>query len=146
MSDSTDTVVAEIWKAVPESIGERYRVSNLGRVQSRRGRNGMPAAAWRDLTPVLDSKGYPQVRLSGPRGPKWWFVSRLVLTVFVGEPGPGIVARHVLTNNPLDSRLANLAWGSQAQNCADKIVHGTHQVGDRHPLVMRNRRRAASAC
>jgi hypothetical protein len=119
----------ERWADVANYPG--YRVSTLGRVQSKRHRNGMPAADWRDLAPVPDGHGYPQVRLSNADGPRWHFVSRLVLAAFERAPVAGEVARHVLVNDPSDCRLTNLAWGTQAENCRDKERHGTDQRGER---------------
>jgi hypothetical protein len=131
MNECTQTV--ELWSEIIGWPG--YRVSDGGRVQSKRHKNGMPADEWRDLSPVIDGKGYPQVRLyrSGSR-PTWFHVARLVLIAFVGPaPFPEAVTRHKLNNNPLDSRAVNLEWGTQAENCQDKARHGTAQTGARHP-------------
>lgn len=108
-----------------------YRVSALGRVQSRRHRNGLPSDSWRDIDPQPDQSGYPRVRLYAPeQKPRWRYVHHLVLEAFVGPRPPGMVARHVLTNDPTDCRLVNLAWGTQAENMADKQRHGTTQTAD----------------
>lgn len=131
--------VPEVWGLVPDWPG--YRVSTTGRVQTKRHRNGMPAQDWRDLTPVPDGMGYPQVRLyrNGDK-PRWFFVSRLVLTVHVGPPPfPEAVARHIHNRDPWDNRAENLAWGTQADNCADKVRHGTDQSGARHWRAIRAR-------
>lgn len=127
----TDTAT-EKWKEVYGY--PNYRVSNFGRVQSRRHRNGLASAEWRDLKPVPDGQGYPQVRLYRPGDkPRWHFVSVLVLLHFVGpRPTPKHVARHFLSRDPNDNRAENLRWGTQADNCADKLAHGTDQSGERH--------------
>jgi hypothetical protein len=39
--------------------------------------------------------------------------------------------RH-LNGNPLDARLENLAWGTRAENYADRRGHGTANDGERH--------------
>jgi hypothetical protein len=119
------------WRPVPGYPG--YAVSLYGAVASRRHRNGLPAKSWRLLTPVRDGKGYPCYRLSRPgHKPKWFGAHQLVMLAFVGPPGPGQVVRHVLTNDPWDCRLENLAYGTQAENCADKAAHGTYQAGPNH--------------
>lgn len=112
-----------------------YRVSTAGRVQTQRHRNGLPSDTWRDLTPVPDGQGYPQVRLyRAGQKPKWMFVSRLVLMAFVGPPPtPDAKARHVNDPDPMNNHVDNLAWGTQTENCADKERHGTAQKGDQHP-------------
>ncbi len=125
-----DSIVAERWRPVAGHDG--YRVSDVGRVQSRRHRNGLPATDWRDLKPAYDGRGYPQVRLyrTGDR-PHWVHVHLLVLAAFRGPCPAGMVARHVISNDPADCRLANLRWGTQSQNMADKWRHGTAQTADK---------------
>lgn len=54
----------------------------------------------------------------------------LVLESWVGPRPPGMVVRH-LNNVRADNRPSNLAWGTQKENIADKIVHGTQQRGER---------------
>lgn len=129
LSNSTE----EIWKEIEGYPG--YRVSTLGRVQTKRHKNGLPAPNWRDMTPVLDGHGYPQVRLyRHGDAPRWFFVSRLVLLTFVGEPPTSShVARHVTDPDPCNCHLENLAWGTQSQNCRDKETHGTAQKLESHP-------------
>lgn len=121
---------AEEWRDVIGWPG--YRVSNLGSVQTKRHRNGLPADTWRNLKPGRDGRGYPQVRLyrAGSR-PRWRHVHILVLEAFAGPRPNGSVARHVLTNDPADCRFVNLAWGTQVENMADKFTHGTAQTADR---------------
>lgn len=131
IQDSSGQSVAERWGDVPDYPG--YRVSTTGRVQTKRHKNGLPAPDWRDMKPVPDGQGYPQVRLYNANGPKWFFVSRLVLTIHVGPPPfPDAKARHFHNPDPWDNLVENLRWGTQAENCADKVLHGTDQRGDRH--------------
>lgn len=128
---------SEIWKEIDNYPG--YRVSTLGRVQTKRHKNGLPAPNYRDLTFVPDGHGYPQVRLyRDGDSPRWFFVSVLVLEAFDSpRPFPNAVARHFFNNDPLDNRLVNLRWGTQADNCRDKIRHGTDQSGERHWRAIR---------
>jgi hypothetical protein len=59
-------------------------------------------------------------------------VSRLVLEAFVGPCPIGFHAGHLSGVNT-DDRLCNLAWISPKQNAAHKKLHGTANVGERHP-------------
>jgi hypothetical protein len=128
---STEPVnpTVERWRLVPGYPS--YRVSDLGRVQSRRGRNGMlmPDGQWYMMKPMIDGHGYEQVRLiRGRRGKgdvKRFGVHQLVLLAFVGPCPAGQVVRHVLTNDPRDNQLENLAYGTTKENHADKWRHGT---------------------
>ena len=58
-------------------------------------------------------------------------VHRLVLEVFVGPRPEGQVARH-LDGDPTNNRLSNLSWGTQKQNIADALGHGTMLLGEKN--------------
>lgn len=64
-------------------------------------------------------KGYFVVSVAGKTVP----VHRLVILAWVGEPLPGQECRH-LDGNPLNNQLGNLAWGTRAENAADREAHG----------------------
>jgi hypothetical protein len=69
--------------------------------------------------------GYPQVNLRGGRGiHKSITVHRLVATAFLGPRPAGLEVRH-LNGDPTDCRLANLAYGTPAENGQDRVRHGT---------------------
>lgn len=51
------------------------------------------------------------------------YVHSLVLETFVGPRPEGLVCRH-LDGDPNNNELSNLAYGSCAENCHDKIRHG----------------------
>lgn len=76
------------------------------------------------LDPATSARGYLVVD-----GGKWRkgvavYVHRLVLEAFVGPKPEGAVTRH-LNGDPTDNRLANLAYGTPAENGADMRRHGT---------------------
>ena len=120
---------AERFAPVPGYPG--YRVSDAGRVQTRRHRNGLPAPGWRDLAPGADGRGYPQVRLYRPGArPRWRHVHLLVLEAFIGPRPPGLVARHGPAG-PGVPALWNLSYGTRSENMADKWRDGTAQTRDR---------------
>jgi len=115
-----DCMAAESWRAVPGYFG-LYEVSDLGRVRSKprpRTRGGVlvqsPAVAG----------GYPMVTLCQSGKQRSFAVHWLVLRAFRG-PARGRQTRH-LDGDPTNNGLDNLAWGTQAQNEADKMRHGRY--------------------
>jgi hypothetical protein len=61
-------------------------------------------------------------------------VASLVLEAFVG-PRPTSPVRHQSCHrnrNVADNALSNLRWDVPAGNCADKIMHGTYEIGEGH--------------
>lgn len=61
--------------------------------------------------------------------PRPFAVHALVLEAFVGPRPEGMECRH-LDGDPTNNALANLAWGTRAENIADKRRHGT--IGCHH--------------
>lgn len=119
----------ETWKPVPGYEGY-YEVSDAGHVRSLTRETGYRnrVYAGRLLDPGINHSGYPTVTLCVRGQKEHWFVHELVLTTFVGAKPAGLITRHkdgTRTNN----RLANLAWGTYAENSADARQHGTHEVG-----------------
>jgi hypothetical protein len=111
-----------------------YRVSNLGRVQSRWRMvytyNGhkIPSTpdVWKDLKYGKDENGYLQVNLCGTGNiHKTVRVHKLVALAFLGkQPKNKPCVRHLNGNNT-DNRSTNLAYGTYQENEQDKIKHGT---------------------
>jgi len=80
----------------------------------------------RALSPCVTSKwGHAHVTLhAGPDvAPQQIKVHRLVLTTFDRAPADGEEACHV-NGDAADNRVANLRWGSRADNSADRTAHG----------------------
>lgn len=112
---------SEVWKNIPgyELV---YQVSSLGRIKRiSYYRNTYPG---RVLTPNLDSRGYLRVHLSQNNKSINRSIHQLVLEAFVGPRPKGLQCRH-LNGNRLDNRLANLKWGTPAENQKDSIRHKT---------------------
>jgi hypothetical protein len=107
---------------------KEYKVSTLGRLM-RIGRNRGARVGRISLGGKTD-KGY---LLCHPRKGLDVLVHRAVLNTFLG-PQPEMQARH-LNGVKSDNRLRNLAWGTNAENQADRVIHGTSNRGHRHPLV-----------
>jgi len=120
----------ERWRPIPDARG--YEVSNLGRVRSKDRvvvtSRGPRSVKGRVLKATPNTDGYLMVNVGGRNQT----VHRLVLAAFVGPCPDGQEARH-LNGNRADNRLANLAWGTRAQNEADRERHGGVLFGVRHP-------------
>jgi len=108
-----------------------YRVSNLGRVQSRwefgprSKRQYRPE--WRDLKPRSGRESpYLSVTLCDGKGIRKTFrVHQLVALCFLGEkPAKDMVVRH-LDGDPTNNCAVNLAYGTYLENENDKHKHGT---------------------
>ncbi len=98
-----------------------YAVSSEGDVLSERsGKNLTPM--W---TGIKNKKQYATVALCKNGEMKVHKVHRLVLLTFVGEPPEGCVACH-RNDNTKDNRLANLYWGSMADNARDRVRLRNH--------------------
>lgn len=105
--------MSERWLPVPGSEG--YEVSDQGRV--RNARTGRLLAGHSD-------RGYRRVNLGAARRAR---VHELVLLAFVGPRPEGLHGDGDRANNA----LANLRWGTRAENCADTVRHGRSTRGDR---------------
>lgn len=111
-----------------------YEVSDLGRVRSvahttmrRDGKRYTVAPLLRRQQLV---RGYLVVGLVRADLQTTDRVHRLVLTAFVGSCPEGQQARH-LDGDRTNNRLTNLAYGTAAQNAADRAAHGTTARGER---------------
>jgi hypothetical protein len=119
----------EVWRHVVGHAG--YEVSDRGRVRSWKPirRHAALPEAPRLLKLSVTAKGYLRVALVSHEGRFMAAVHRLVLTTFVGPPGPGMEACHS-NGDRKDNRLVNLRWDTRKHNSADKILHGTWQGGE----------------
>lgn len=131
--------IIEIWRPVVgyESL---YSVSNLGRVRSeerlvvRQGGNNYLQKA-RIMKPGAGVKsGYLTLRLSNKGETKTQYVHHLVLAAFAGPKALGQEACHC-DGNRTNNVKNNLRWGTRKENHADKNLHGTSPVGERHPMA-----------
>jgi hypothetical protein len=120
---------SEEWRPV---LGyERYDVSSRGQV-----RLGAKIISQRVIC------GYAKVTLNKAKvagaayGRKDLAVSILVCTAFHGpKPTPAHQAAHG-NGERLDNRAENLRWATAAENCADRIRHGTHPGGENNPRAV----------
>ena len=113
--------LAPQWVPVRE-FESYYEVSELGTVRSLR--SGKPLAG------IINDKGYRPVTLCGDGVKINVRVHRLVLRAFAGDPAPHQTETRHLDGDKLNNELSNLAWGTPAQNTADKVRHGTANPKD----------------
>lgn len=127
-------MTTEIWKNV---VGweDFYEVSNLGNVRSKV-RIGKTSFGERNyggnqVKKISHNSGYDVVNLTIKGKRKQALVHRLVLESFVGLSNGDFECCHN-NGNRKDNRLENLRWDTRKNNHADKIAHGTAQVGERN--------------
>jgi hypothetical protein len=120
----------EEWRPVP---GWPYEVSSWGRVKRT-----APASGTRPgytLTPRRARGGYHQITLCEHGRQRQVMLSVLICEVFHGpKPTRKHQVRH-LNGVHTDDRAGNLKWGTQRENEADKLRHGTHQFGERNAMA-----------
>lgn len=115
-----------------ENVGEFYQISNLGRVRSMdrwvRTR-GNSLRKGRILTPSLHLTGYYVIGLTTGGKTYQRVISRLVAYSFLGQPAlPDMQACHN-DGDRSNNCLSNIRWDTPVGNAADKIRHGTNNVG-----------------
>lgn len=126
----------EIWVDVLGYDG-RYKVSNLGRVWSVprivQHRGGIRKVGGKYIKHDHSQK-YIAVYLTKNGICSLCSLHRVILESFTKIKPKGIVCRH-LDGNRRNNVLSNLAWGTYADNEADKIRHGTNNrpEGENHP-------------
>lgn len=116
--------IAVEWKPIPAFP---YEISRDGRVRRTTGgsNNAKPG---RVLRGYVDGYGYVNVRLSRGGRVHDRKVHRLVCEAYNGTSNLPEV-RH-LDGNPANNQASNLAWGTQAQNAADREAHGRTRRGE----------------
>jgi uncharacterized protein YerC len=121
---------SETWLPIP-GYENLYEVSNCGRVR-KVGRFKL------DFLMSLSKNrgGYLKVPLTKDHRSRTHRVHSLVLAAFDREKPPGCVCRH-LDGNRLNNHISNLRWGTQAENVADSILHGTRNT-ERSMKLLRN--------
>lgn len=116
-------------------------MSTLGRVRSASGdmivetrwdKPTIRTVAGRVLAPLKHTGGYLGVHLYQNGAGKRHFIHALVLEAFVGARPPRMQACHN-NGDKTDNRLANLRWGTPAENQKDRARHGTQQKGKPKP-------------
>lgn len=85
------------------------------------------------IAPWANGSGRLHVSLSVGGRQRIFAVHRVVAAVFIGDaPFPGAIVRH-LDGNHRNNAPGNLAWGTHAENSADRDAHGHTCCGSRAP-------------
>ena len=123
----------ELWLPVVGYEG-LYEVSDQGRVRSIE-RTAKVKGGYRTVPPrtlSLARRGcYRMASLSRDGKQSCENVHRLVAAAFLGPCPLGMIVLHGELGSSNDS-LANLRYGTQAENMADKRRDGTERTGERH--------------
>jgi len=113
----------------------RYCIAEDGTILSSCSPNGRGAAMpWnkaRRVVPVVGSNGYHRVSLCNGGRVQQVQIHALMLETYVGPRPDGYECRH-LDGTRGNNHIANLAWGTHAENMQDKVFHGTLLRGERH--------------
>lgn len=123
-------MIDENWRLIREFPD--YSISDHGRVRRVVATNRGPKRKDEFVTQHLTRKGYWQVRLFRDCTVFSRRVHRLMAEVFElpREKGRDIVAHN--DGNPQNNHISNLRWATPKENSADKILHGTHQAGEKN--------------
>lgn len=106
----------EEWRNIP---GFRdYQVSTLGSLFSHK--------SGRELSAAPNKGGYRQVNLRRDGQGHRRYVHQLVAVTFIGPRPDGAEVRH-LDGDRSNNSLANLVYGTTAENAQDRVRHGTDQ-------------------
>jgi len=129
----------ERWRATPGF--PLYEVSDLGRVRTYKGQNQYSQKRTKPklMRQRIGSEGYKRVTLQNKSGDKQVVsVHLLVARAFLGRAG-GRVVRH-RDGKPSNPALTNLEYGTQGENSADKLRHGTDARGSKNASALLNER------
>lgn len=123
--------LAERVEGLGEELGCRvaayapyYAVTELGAVWS------IASGRWKQLHPKIGASGYAGLTLSEDGKTVSRRLNRVIATAFYGPPpSPRHVARH-LNDDRSDNRVANIRWGTPAENSQDAVRNGRCVAGD----------------
>lgn len=126
----------ESWRPIDGYDG-LYEVSNRGRVRSWSTRGShlrIPATKPHLVSIEVNRRGACSVTLQRGRDHhrRGVLVHHLVMAAFIGPRQKGQLIRH-LDGNAQNNRLENLSYGTQADNMADALRHGTTARGNKLP-------------
>lgn len=126
--------MTETWLPIQGYEGE-YEVSDAGRVKSLArvvssygGRQRITSELIRKF--FVNNRGRTMVALRGARAPDHHQIHHLVLEAFVGPKPLGMYGCH-RDDDPTNNRLDNLYWGTPADNTADCLRNGTHNMASK---------------
>lgn len=118
-----------------------YAVNRDGRVFSMVPWRGQ---GFRELAQQPHSDGYMTVRVVSSDGRRRRLrVHQIVANYYIGpRPSPAHEVRHI-DGDPRNNKAENLAWGTRAENAADRGRHGRTSRGEKHSNAIRRGQAAA---
>lgn len=137
MTGENSSAVCIDWKSIPGFDG--YQASRCGLVRSLRSRSPVI------LKTEIDKDGYLRFQPMVDGKQSHLSIHRAVALAFHGLPPDGENVACHNDGNPSNNCANNIRWASQKSNIADKALHGTHQVGSKHPRSICNESSALSA-
>jgi transposase len=118
----------EEWRQIP-GWGEKYQVSNLGRVRSR------AHGAWKLMNLPIKSTGYPNASFRHNGKQKKVTVHILVALLFLGPRPDGMVINHK-DGNKLNNTPENLEYVTIAENNTHARITGLARLdGENNPMA-----------
>lgn len=126
-----------ILKPIPIAPNDDYKAGSDGQIYSNFKYKGFGKKLYVDWYPLKsypDNRGwYRHVTLSHENKRITKAVHRLVCMAFHGmPPSQSSEVRHLDGDNQ-NSKPDNLAWGTRAENWADRKAHGKSPEGDKNP-------------
>lgn len=118
-------ILTEEWRPMPWS--PKHQASSIGRIRKIINRDHPERRQEIYMRFDNDKDGYLKISIKNRR----WMVHRIIYLLFVGPLEDGLVVCHIdgeKTNNKPD----NLYQGTQKENIAHKVYHGTAQEGEKH--------------
>lgn len=122
--------MVEEWRVIADFPD--YAASSLGKIKRIATDMRSHRLTGKPLKPGVNEAGYESVSLCRDGRSYNRRVNRVICEAFHGEPPSA--DHHAAHNdgNRRNNRADNLRWVSGVENEADKRVHGTARVGDRH--------------
>lgn len=128
----------EEWRPIAGYEGY-YSVSNHGRIRSehrviKHEKSKTQTVKEKIMSPARKRTGHKSVMLYGPsKVAKRLHVHRLVMLAFTDGPPSDLHEVAHNDGNAENNLLSNLRWATTSSNMRDKVSHGTHNRGERHP-------------
>ena len=130
--------MSEIWKAI-FGYEDRYEASDLGRIRSLPNLRRKTILVMKQQPNVRD--GYFYINLTSHDGVRWkqnfHAVAKLIAIAFYGPRPSGMEACHG-DGDHQNNAAKNLRWDTPTGNAADKIAHGTENIGSQNPRAKLN--------
>lgn len=120
----------EIWKPIKDYPD--YEVSSLGRARSyRKERCSVRQSYTTIMNGGLSSNGYRKISIRNKDGMKSVWLHRIILLTFTEEPLDKKYEAGHIDGDHTNNCLTNLKWMTKAENEACKLLHGTHNRGEK---------------